>query len=50
MQAFKDSLIVPVLVGCEAKMRTLAGTLQLDLGNIQIVHIDDPQCGCRGGP
>ncbi|MGA3264728.1 MAG: hypothetical protein ABSC47_11870, partial [Terracidiphilus sp.] len=42
MQAFKDNLIVPVLVGCEAKMRALAGTLQLDLGNIQIVDIDDP--------
>ena len=41
MQAFKDSLIVPVLVGCEAKMRTLADTLQLDLGGIQIVDTDD---------
>lgn len=41
IQAFKDSLIVPVLVGCEATMRTLADTLQLDLGTIQIVDIDD---------
>ncbi|HEY1208163.1 MAG TPA: bifunctional enoyl-CoA hydratase/phosphate acetyltransferase [Terracidiphilus sp.] len=41
MQAFKDSLIIPVLVGCEAKMRALAGTLQLDLGGIQIVDTDD---------
>ena len=49
MQAFKDSLIVPVLVGCEAKMRTLADTLQLDLGNIQIVDIDDRQRGRRPG-
>ena len=41
MQAFKDSLIVPVFVGCEAKMRALAETLQLDLGGIQIVDTDD---------
>jgi len=41
IQAFKDNLIVPVLVGSEAKIRTLAGTLQLDLGTIQIVDIDD---------
>jgi len=41
MQAFKDNVIVPVLVGCEAKMRALADTLQLDLRSIQIVDIDD---------
>jgi phosphotransacetylase len=41
IQASKEGLIVPVLVGCEAKMRTLAGTLQLDLGTIQIVDVDD---------
>jgi phosphotransacetylase/acyl dehydratase len=41
MQAFKDKLIVPVLVGAEAKIRTIAETLQLDLGAIQIVDTDD---------
>ena len=41
IQACKDRLIVPVLVGCEARMRALAGTLQLDLGAFQIVDVDD---------
>jgi phosphotransacetylase/acyl dehydratase len=41
IQAFKDNLIVPVLVGSEAKIRSLAATLQLDLGAIQIVDIDN---------
>ena len=41
IQAFKDKLIVPVLVGSEAKIRSFAGTLQLDLGTIQIVDVDD---------
>jgi phosphotransacetylase len=41
IQAFKDKLIVPVLVGSEAKIRTLAGELQLDLGTLRIVDIPD---------
>jgi phosphate acetyltransferase len=41
IQAFKDRLIVPVLVGSEARIRSLADTLQLDLGTVQIVDIDD---------
>ncbi|MGO9775658.1 MAG: bifunctional enoyl-CoA hydratase/phosphate acetyltransferase [Terracidiphilus sp.] len=41
IEASKEGLIVPVLVGCEAKMRTLAGTLQLDLETIQIVDVDE---------
>ena len=41
MQAFKDSLIVPVLVGCEATIRALASTLEIDLAGIQMVDIDD---------
>ena len=41
IQAFKDRLIVPVLVGSEAAIRGLAGTMQLDLGTIQIVDVDD---------
>src|SRR5208283_5613787 len=35
IQAFKDKLIVPVLVGSEAKILSLAGALQLDLGAVQ---------------
>jgi phosphate acetyltransferase len=41
IQAFKDKLIVPVLVGSEAKIRSLAETMQLDLETIQIVDVDD---------
>jgi phosphotransacetylase/acyl dehydratase len=39
MQAFKDKLIVPVLVGCETKIRNLAGAMQLELETIQIVDV-----------
>jgi phosphotransacetylase/acyl dehydratase len=41
IQASKEGLIVPVLVGCEATIRTLAGTFEIDLAAIQIVDIDD---------
>jgi phosphotransacetylase/acyl dehydratase len=41
IQAFKDKLIVPVLVGSEAKIRNLAEALQLELDTIQIVDADD---------
>jgi phosphate acetyltransferase len=41
IQAFKDKLIVPVLVGSEAKIRSLAKALQLDLETIQIVDTDE---------
>jgi phosphotransacetylase/acyl dehydratase len=41
MQAFKDSVIVPVLVGSETVIRGLAEAMQLDLEAIQIVDIDD---------
>ena len=41
IQAFKDKLIAPVLVGSEAKIRSLAAALQLDLGTVQIVDIDN---------
>jgi phosphotransacetylase/acyl dehydratase len=40
-QAFKDRLIIPVLVGSEATIRKLAKTMQLDLDTIQIVDIDN---------
>jgi phosphotransacetylase/acyl dehydratase len=39
IQAFKDKLIVPVLVGSETKIRSLAATMQIELGTIQIVDI-----------
>jgi phosphotransacetylase len=41
IQASKEGLIVPVLVGCESTIRNIAETMQLDLGGIQIVDIDD---------
>lgn len=41
MQAFKDKLIIPVLVGPEAKIRSVAESLQLDLSGIQIVDVAD---------
>jgi phosphotransacetylase/acyl dehydratase len=39
IRAFKDKLIVPVLVGAEAQIRSLAGTMHLDLETIRIVDI-----------
>jgi phosphotransacetylase/acyl dehydratase len=41
IQAFKDKLIIPVLVGSESKIRSLAGTMQFDLETIQIVDADN---------
>jgi phosphotransacetylase len=41
LQAFKDKVIVPVLVGAEDKVRSLAKTMQLDLGTVQVVDIAD---------
>jgi phosphate acetyltransferase len=40
IEACKDGLIVPVLVGSEATIRNIAGTMQLDLGSIQIIDVD----------
>ncbi len=40
IQAYKDNLIVPVLVGSEATIRGTAAAMQLDLGSIQIVDVD----------
>jgi len=39
-QAFKDKLIAPFLVGPEKQIRELAENMQLDLGTIPIVHIE----------
>jgi phosphotransacetylase/acyl dehydratase len=39
IQAFKDKLIVPVLVGAEAKIRSVAEALGLDLTGVEIVDV-----------
>ena len=49
IQAFKDKLIVPVLVGSEAKIRSVAEALQLDLEGIQIVPTDDSRTAAQRG-
>ena len=41
IQAFKDKLIVPVLVGAESRIRTLADAMQLDLSAVRIVDVAD---------
>ena len=40
-QGYKDNLIAPVLVGDETRIRSLAETMQLDLGTIRIVDIGE---------
>ena len=41
IQAFKDKVIIPVLVGSEQKIRSLAEGLQLDLKAVRIVDTED---------
>ena len=41
IQAYKDKLIIPTLVGSESKIREVAKTLELDLTGIRIVDIAD---------
>lgn len=41
IQAFKDKLIIPVLVGSEAKIVSLAEKMQIDLGSIRIVDVGE---------
>jgi len=41
IQAFRDKLIVPILVGSEAQIRSVAETMDLDLSAIQIVDVAD---------
>ena len=41
IQAYKDKLIIPVLVGSEATIRGVAERLKLDLAGIQIVDVPD---------
>jgi phosphotransacetylase len=40
-QAFNDDLIAPVLVGPEDKIRSLAQSMELDLGTIRVVDIGE---------
>jgi phosphotransacetylase/acyl dehydratase len=47
VQAFKDKLIVPVLVGDEKTIRTLAATLELDLDSIRIVDVADSRTSAK---
>jgi phosphate acetyltransferase len=39
LQAYKDKLIVPVLVGSEEKIRAVAKSLELDLEDVRIVDV-----------
>ncbi len=41
LQAVKDRLIAPVLVGSEEKIRALAAKMELDLGSTQIVDVGE---------
>ncbi len=49
VQAYKDKLIVPVLVGSEATIRGLAETLKFDLTDLQIVDVADSRTAARTG-
>ncbi len=49
VQAFKDKLIVPILVGAEAKIRSLAEALKLDLSAIEIVDVPDSRSAASKG-
>lgn len=41
VQAFKDKLIIPVLVGPAEKIRSVAESLHLDLGELRIVDVSN---------
>jgi phosphotransacetylase len=49
IQAFKDKLIVPVLVGSESIIRGLAKTLNFDLTDLQIVDVGDSRSAAKRG-
>jgi phosphotransacetylase/acyl dehydratase len=49
IQAFIDKLIVPVLVGSEAKIRSVAAAMELDLGTIRIVDVPDSRAAAARG-
>ncbi|MDR3739259.1 MAG: bifunctional enoyl-CoA hydratase/phosphate acetyltransferase [Terracidiphilus sp.] len=49
VQAYKDKLIIPVLVGAEEKIRSVAKDLNLDLENIRIVNVGDSRTAAVKG-
>ena len=49
IQAYKDKLIIPVLVGSEAIIRGVAATLNVDLADLQIVNIADSRTAAKTG-
>jgi phosphate acetyltransferase len=49
MQAFNDKLIVPILVGPAARIRSLAETMGINLGNTQIVDVADSRTAAVRG-
>lgn len=48
-QAFKDKLIEPILVGSEAKIRSVAAELKIDLGEIPIVDVAESRLAAIRG-
>ncbi len=48
-QAFKDKLIEPILVGSEAKIRSVAAELKIDLGTIPIVDVSESRMAAIKG-
>lgn len=49
IQAFKDKLINPVLVGSESKIRSVAESMQIDLGSIRIVDVAESRASAIRG-
>ncbi len=49
IQAFKDKLIVPVLVGPEETIRSLAAKMDIDLSEIEIVDVADSRTAALQG-
>jgi phosphotransacetylase len=49
LQAWKDKLIVPVLVGSGEKIRPLAKSMELDLEGIRVVDIPDSRAAAARG-
>jgi len=49
MQAYKDKLIVPILVGSEATIRSVAEALKIDLTGIRIVDVSNSRSAAVKG-
>ena len=49
IQAFKDKLIDPVLVGSESKIRSVAEAMQIDLGTVRIVDVAESRASAIRG-